>query len=244
MAPATGKIYIGTSGYQYDHWKKNFYPEDLPKSEWFSFYSRHFSTVEINNTFYNLPSVSTFEDWHRQAPDSFSYALKFSRYGTHMKKLKDPQDSLTNFLSAAAPLQENLGPILVQLPPNWKVNPERLEEFLQAAGNERYTVEFRHSSWLNDDVFTILAENRAALCIHDMLEDHPDLTTTDWVYYRFHGKDYGGSYSYQKLSAVADRLMEHLQEGRDVYVYFNNDQDGHAVANAADLKRYVDRRRG
>ncbi len=243
MTSADVQVHIGTSGYQYDHWKKVFYPEDLPKTEWFSYYSQHFSTVEINNTFYNLPSTSTFEEWHLKAPAGFCYALKFSRYGTHMKKLKDPRDSIDNFLSAAAPLKETQGPILVQLPPNWTANPKRLDKFLQAAPNGRYVVEFRHSSWLNEEVFVILQKSKAALCIHDMLDNHPDKATTDWVYYRFHGKDYGGSYSHQKLSAIADRLMDHLREGRDAYVYFNNDQGGHAVSNAADLKRYVDKRR-
>ncbi len=243
MTSTTAQVHIGTCGYQYDHWVNNFYPADLPKTEWFGYYSERFSTVEINNTFYNLPSASTFEKWYKAAPSGFCYALKFSRYGTHMKKLKDPQDTIDNFLSAAAPLRETMGPILVQLPPNWTANPTRLDNFLGAARKGRYVVEFRHSSWLKDSVFAILEKNRAALCIHDMVDNHPDLATTGWVYYRFHGKNYGGNYSHQKLSALTDRIVDHIRAGRDAYVYFNNDLDGHAVANAADLKRFVDKRR-
>ncbi len=243
MTTHSPRLRIGTSGYQYDHWKGIFYPEDLPKKNWFLYYHDHFKTVEINNTFYNLPKAETFETWREKAPDDFCYALKFSRYGTHMKKLKDPAKALDKFMAMAFILQKKLGPILVQLPPHWKANPERLQDFLnKVPPGPRFTVEFRDPSWLDDNIYTILENHQAALCIHDMIDNHPDKATADWVYYRFHGKNYGGDYSHQKLSAVADRLAKHLQEGRDVFAYFNNDLEGHAIHNALDLQRYVDAR--
>lgn len=243
MTRQTSQVWIGTSGYQYNHWKGIFYPEDLPKKNWFLHYRDHFKTVEINNTFYHLPKAETFETWRDQAPEDFCYALKYSRYGSHMKKLKDPEQALDTFMAVASILQTKLGPVLVQLPPHWKANPKRLDEFLKKVpSGQRFTVEFRDPSWLDDSVFAILENHQAALCVHDMIDDHPDRVTTDWAYYRFHGRNYGGEYSYQKLSAVADRLTEHIQAGRDVFVYFNNDLEGNAVYNALDLQRYVEAR--
>ena len=147
MSRYQGELRIGTSGYHYDHWKGVFYPEDLPKTEWFSYYARQFDTVEINNTFYRLPEATTFEAWRRQAPKGFCYALKFSRYGSHIVRLKKPRDTIGKFLKRADRLGEFLGPILVQLPPNWKADPERLAAFLKAAPNDyRWAVEFRDRS--------------------------------------------------------------------------------------------------
>jgi uncharacterized protein YecE (DUF72 family) len=243
MTRQTSQVWIGTSGYQYNHWKGIFYPEDLPKKNWFLHYCGHFKTVEINNTFYNLPKAGTFETWRDQAPEDFCYALKYSRYGTHMKKLKDPEQALDTFMAVASILQKKLGPVLVQLPPHWKANPERLEEFLKKLPfGRRFAVEFRDPSWLDESILTILENHQTALCVHDMIGDHPDRATTDWVYYRFHGRNYGGQYSHQKLSAMADRLTEHSKAGRDVFAYFNNDLAGYAVDNALDLRRYVEAR--
>jgi uncharacterized protein YecE (DUF72 family) len=199
--------------------------------------------VEINNTFYNLPKPETFSNWRKKVPAGFCFALKFSRYGTHRKKLKDPQKFLPNFIEAASILQDKLGPILVQLPPKWNANPERLDEFLEKVPSKfRFTIEFRDPSWLIDSVFSVLERYGAALCVHDLIDDHPDRLTADWVYYRFHGKDYGGDYSHQKLSVVADALVAHHAAGRDVYAYFNNDLGGHAIHNALDLKKFVEER--
>ena len=230
----------GTSGFQYDHWKGLFYPEDMPKKQWFEHYTNHFDTVEINNTFYNLPSAETFDKWREAAPEGFCYVLKFSRYGTHLKRLKDPQGTIGQFLENANHLGETLGPILVQLRPNWNVNPERLAAFLEAApDDQRWAFEFRDPSWLCDNIYEILREHNAALCVHDMIPDHPDIVTADWIYRRFHGDDYSGCYSEEDLRRIADRVKEHLGENRDVYAYFNNDVGGHAVNNARDLREYV-----
>jgi uncharacterized protein YecE (DUF72 family) len=235
-----GNPRIGTSGYHYDHWKCVFYPEDLPKDKWFSHYSSQFDTVEINNTFYRLPDAKTFEAWRRQAPKGFCYALKFSRYGSHIVRLKKPRDTIRRFLQRADRLGEFLGPILVQLPPNWKADPNRLAAFLRAAPkNHRWAVEFRDPRWLCDEVFAILKEHGSALCVHDMIDNHPRIVTAGWVYLRFHGDHYSGSYSHQFLAVRAAEIREYLADGLDVFAYFNNDAQGYAVRNAADLRRYV-----
>ena len=235
-----GTLRIGTSGYHYDHWKGVFYPEDLPKAEWFSYYARNFATVEINNTFYHLPEASTFNAWRRQAPKGFCYALKFSRYGSHIVRLKKPRSTIGKFLQRAGRLGEFLGPILVQLPPNWKADPERLAAFLKAAPKDyRWAVEFRDPRWLCEEVFAILKEHGCALCVHDMIDDHPRLVTAEWVYLRFHGDHYSGCYTPQFLTARAAEIRAYLAAGLDVFAYFNNDAQGFAIQNATDLKRYV-----
>lgn len=239
LSKTPGKFRVGTSGYQYDHWKGTFYPEDINKKDWFNFYADKFDTVEINNTFYNLPEKSTFENWKSKAPEEFCYVLKFSRFGSHLKKLKDPENSVGNFLARANILGSLLGPILVQLPPGWHVNPERLDQFLSYAPKEKkWALEFRDPTWLCDEVYEILSNHDAALCIHDMIENHPEIITTDWTYFRFHGRN-GGDYPHQYLSARAEKITEHLSEQRDVWAFFNNDAHGYAVENALDLRRYV-----
>lgn len=231
---------VGTSGYQYKHWKSVFYPPEMPGEERFQFYSSQFDTVEINNTFYNLPGADIFEKWHRQAPDGFRYSLKFSRYGTHMKKLRDPDTYTGNFIERAERLKSYLGPILLQLPPGWKANAERLKNFLKVSPRRhKWALEFRDKTWLCDEIYEILRSQGAALCIHDMLEDHPRILTTDWTYLRFHGNNYSGSYSRQSLTAWAEWIKDKLAEGTDVYAYFNNDAHGYAVQNAFALRRYV-----
>lgn len=235
---------VGTSGYDYPHWDGVFYPRDLPATQRFGYYAGRFDTVEINNTFYGLPDRSTFRAWRERAPKGFLYVLKFSRYGSHMKHLKDPGETIGNFLDAASGLGDRLGPILVQLPPAWNADPERLDAFLEVAPREpRWAVEFRDESWLRDDVFGILRDHGAALCVHDMLEDHPRLATADWVYLRFHGALAGNPYSRQYLTARAREVDEHLEVGRDVFAFFNNDPGGRAVGDALDLRRYVANRR-
>lgn len=239
-----GRARIGTSGYQYDHWKGVLYAEDAPKDDWFGIYTVTFDTVEINNTFYRLPGAEIFDTWREQAPQDFIYALKFSRFGTHMKKLNDPEQPIESFVSKARRLKDHLGPILVQLPPNWNVNVERLDAFLAVVpGDLRWAVELRNESWLCEEVLAVLREHGAALCLHDMLEHHPWEVTANWVYRRYQctggGKKYTGTYSHQKLSADAQRLREHLQDSLDVYVYFNNDAAGHAPRDAQKLRRYL-----
>lgn len=234
-------IRIGTSGYQYPHWRGVFYPEDLPKKKWFAHYRANFDTVEINNTFYHLPEAETFDAWREAVSAPFCYVLKFSRYGSHLKCLKDPESTIGAFLERATRLGPTLGPILVQLKPNWSRDLERLRAFLAAApATQRWAIEFRDPSWLCSESFDLLREFNAALCIHDMLSDHPREVTADWVYLRFHGDHYSGSYSHQFLSAQARRIQAYRQKGLDVYAYFNNDMEGYAVQNAQALKRYIE----
>ncbi|MDJ0852129.1 MAG: DUF72 domain-containing protein [Myxococcota bacterium] len=239
------RLRVGTSGYQYRHWRGVFYPQGLAPADWLAFYAEHFDTVEINNTFYGLPPAATFDRWREATPAGFCFALKFSRYGSHMKRLRAPRSTLRTFLGRARRLSDSLGPILVQLPPRWKADPARLEAFLAAApGDLRFAVELRDPSWLREEVFRVLSEHDAALCIHDLLPDHPRELTAGFTYLRFHGDGYGGCYPPQALSAWAQRIRRWLRAGTDVHAYFNNDLEGHAVANALDLRRFVRRRPG
>jgi uncharacterized protein YecE (DUF72 family) len=240
MSLKKGTLRIGTSGYQYDHWKGVFYPEDLPKRSWFAYYAAHFDTVEINNTFYRLPQGHTFAAWRKQTPPGFCYALKFSRYASHFKRLKDPHEPIERFLERASRLQEFLGPILVQLPPRWNADVNRLADFLTVApGTARWAVEFRDPRWLCEEIYTLLRRHNAALCIHDLIPDHPHDITADWVYLRFHGVSHGGNYPPQVLTALAREIAQYLADGLDVFAYFNNDASGYAVRNAIALRRHL-----
>ncbi len=235
------QVRIGTSGFVYPHWRGVFYPPDVPQRLWLEHYVQHFDTVELNNTFYRLPGAKTFDSWRRRAPAGFSYALKLSGYITHRKRLGDVGESLTAFLSRADRLGELLGPVLVQLPPRWHVNVERLDGFLDRCGRPyRWAVEFRDPSWLCGAVYDVLRAHGAALCVHDLIADHPEEVTADWVYLRFHGAgEPDGCYTKAALRRAADRVRGHLAAGRDVVAYFNNDVGGHALANAAELRRRV-----
>ncbi|MDX1374791.1 MAG: DUF72 domain-containing protein [Burkholderiales bacterium] len=234
------RLWIGTSGYQYPHWKGRFYPEDMPGGEWFAHYARHFDCVEINNTFYRLPRARVFDGWREAAPRGFRYALKYSRYGSHMKRLKDPRLHVPKFMTRARRLKGLLGPVLVQLPPRFEADAQRLERFLAAVPRgPQWVLEFRDPSWLCEEIYRVLEHRGAALCIHDLLPDHPRRITTGCVYLRFHGERYGGSYSHQFLGAQARRIRGWLAAGLEVYAFFNNDRGGHAVHNALDLKRYL-----
>jgi uncharacterized protein YecE (DUF72 family) len=237
-----GRAHIGCSGWSYDDWRGRVYPASSSTREWFSLYAERFDTVEINNTFYRLPQATTVEAWARQAPPGFVYALKLGQYASHRKKLKDPDQWLANHLDRARRLGSSLGPTLVQLPPRWKRNVARLDEFLDAVPDDlRWAVEMRDPSWVHDDVFEVLRRHGVALCVHDLLADHPFVRTTDWTYLRFHGPDalrnpYRGPYGARRLEPVAAVLDEWLDDGCDVYAYFNNDYDAHAVDDASWLR--------
>ena len=236
------RVRVGCSGWNYEHWRGRFYPKGLPARRWFELYAKHFDTVEINNSFYRLPQPETFEKWRDQAPDGFVYAMKVGQFGTHRKKLTDPGPWLANHLDRVYRLGTHLGPNLLQLPPRWKRNVERLDEFLTAAPTDiRWAVEMRDASWLHDDVYEVLRRHGAALCLHDLIADHPWELTTDWTYVRFHGSDalrrpYHGAYGARGLRPVADRLSAWVDKGIDVYAYFNNDVDADAPADAALLR--------
>lgn len=239
-----GRVHVGTSGWHYKHWLGDFYPEKLPAKEMLSFYTQHFDTVEINNTFYHLPADSTFNAWRDSSPKNFLYVLKGSRFITHMKKLKDPQTSTAKFFHGAELLEEKLGPILFQLPPRWQLDLDRLSEFLEALPKQhRYTFEFRDQSWLVQPVYDLLQRHNAAVCIYDFASrPTPFQITSDFTYVRFHGPGeakYAGSYPESALQEWARRIRDWLPELSAVYVYFNNDVGGHAVRNARRLRELL-----
>jgi uncharacterized protein YecE (DUF72 family) len=244
-----GAVRIGCSGWQYRHWRDNFYPAGLPQARWFAHYALHFDTVEINNTFYRLPDAGTFAKWREQAPPRFVYAVKASRFLTHMKKLKDPQDPLARFFANARQLGACLGPVLYQLPPRWPLDLERFEIFLRTLHAARpsplHAVEFREPSWYDERVYALLNRYRVALCLHDMAGSASGkLVVGPFVYVRFHfgeGK-YGGAYDDQRLDDWSDWLTQRAASGLDVYAYFNNDTGGHAPRDAMRLRRRVQRR--
>ncbi len=238
-------IRIGTSGWVYKHWRDVFYPSDLPARGWFPFYARAFDTVEINNSFYRLPSPETFDAWRKQAPPGFVYAVKASRYITHMKKLKDPEEPLRQFLERANRLENTLGPILYQLPPRWRVNLERFERFLALLPpGYRHVIEFRDATWLIEPVFQLMERYHVAHCLHDMRPlDIPLRITASPVYIRFHGDiHHEGDYGDAALETWAERIAHWNDQHLDVFAYFNNDPHGYAIKNARTLKEKTLRR--
>jgi uncharacterized protein YecE (DUF72 family) len=240
-------ILIGCSGWHYRHWHGNFYPANLPVTRWFDFYAERFNTVEINNTFYRLPEAETFVSWRTRAPANFKYAIKASRFLTHMKKLKDPDEPLDLFFSRARRLGGSLGPVLYQLPPRWPVNIERLETFLKALPKRRrHAVEFRDPSWYRDDVFSMLEARKVALCLHDMKGSATGrLCVGPFTYVRFHGpQKYTGRYPDAVLDEWAEWLAARAQAGMTICAYFNNDNGGHAPRDALRLRERVADRLG
>jgi len=236
-------IHIGTSGWAYDHWLGVFYPHSLNKKEMFDFYTSRFGTVEINNSFYHLPSQKTLETWRDTSPKDFMFSVKASRYITHMKKLKNPGEALRTFLDRISVLKSKLDVILFQLPPRWNCNYERLEAFVELLpSGRRYTFEFRDTSWDRDDVFSLLEKNNLAYCIYE-LDGHrsPKTVTADFVYIRLHGPDgpYQGSYSDRDLSGWAGAISTWRSMGKDCYCFFDNDQNGYAAVNALRLNEML-----
>ncbi len=238
-------VHIGTSGWHYRHWCGPFYEEKLPPAKMLPFYLRHFDTVELNNSFYKLPTISALECWRDSTPAGFCFAVKASRFITHNKKLKDPENALQHFLPRVEGLGKKLGPILFQLPPSWRVNLERLEEFLAALPRKhRYAFEFREHTWHTARVYEILHRHHAAFCIFQLAGfQSPAEVTTDFVYIRLHGPGgkYQGSYSHAQLSQWAERVRQWSEALKAIYVYFDNDQAGYAAQNALELKKLVGR---
>ena len=231
---------MGCSGWQYTHWRGEFYPESLPQTRWFEHYASVFDTVEINNSFYRLPESATFAGWAARAPMRFLFAVKASRFLTHMKKLKDPEEPVERFFSRARSLRQHLGPVLYQLPPGFKLDRPRLEYFLHVLPrNIRHVLEFRDPSWYTDQVYELLERYRVALCVHDMPGSATGRTKVGpFVYIRFHGASgrYNGSYPADRLASWAEWVDEQTASGVDVFAYFNNDAGGHAPRNALTLR--------
>jgi uncharacterized protein YecE (DUF72 family) len=238
------EIRIGTSGWHYKHWKGPFYPLNIRDSEMLAFYLKHFDTVELNNTFYRLPNKNAVKAWHQHSPEGFLFAVKGSRFITHMKKLSNPAEHIKYFYDTVKFLGPKLGPIVFQLPPKWKCNIERLEAFLNELHKEsKYSFEFRDKSWLCSEVYQLLAKHNAALCIYDLkgFESPPEITA-DFTYIRLHGPSksaYQGCYDKKALHKWRDRINTWKKRLTAVYIYFDNDQMGYAANNAMHLKEIV-----
>lgn len=244
MAKVRGKAFISTSGWNYKHWIGTFYPAQMTNTwKQLDFFVQHFSTVELNNSFYKMPSRTAFEAWKTMTPPDFIFAVKAGRFLTHMKKLKDAKLPVERFFERAYGLGEKLGPVLFQLPPTWNVNIERFADFLKVLPeHQRYVFEFRNGSWYNEEIYSLLRNHNCAFCIYE-LDGHmsPMLVTADFVYIRLHGPGgkYQGSYDDAALTKWSARIKKWLTEGKDVYLYFDNDQEAYAVFNARKLNQLV-----
>jgi uncharacterized protein YecE (DUF72 family) len=235
-----GRIHVGCSGWVYKHWRGIFYPKGLPQKRWFERYAEEFNTVEINNSFYRLPKPETFTKWHDQAQPGFRYAVKASRFITHMKKLKDCEEAVDNFIALARGLKAFLGPILYQLPPNLHKDLPRLENFLKALpGSVEHVFEFRHQSWYADETLALLDRYGAGFVVHDLKGlRSPRWASSRIAYVRFHGSGgrYSGRYSDKELIGWTDWIIDQSRHGRAVWCFFNNDIHGAAIEDARTLK--------
>ncbi len=232
------EIRIGTSGWNYKHWKGLFYPEHLSKTKWLEFYTKYFDTVELNATFYRLPSEKTFHNWHKRTPEKFIWALKASKFITHTKRLKDVKEALSKFYNTISKLKEKCGPILFQLPPSLVFEKSLLEDFCNLLDySYRHTLEVRNKSWIDNRVFDTLKRYNIAFCISDTAGRYPyyEEITADFVYIRLHGskKLYASEYTKEEINMWAKKLV---QWKKDAYIYFDNDFNGYAVKNAKMLK--------
>jgi uncharacterized protein YecE (DUF72 family) len=237
-------VRIGCSGWNYGHWRERVYPKGCPPSRWLRFYAGLFDTVEVNTTFYRLPRRDAVARWVEQTPDDFCFAVKMSRYITHLKRLTDLEGGLARFYERIEPLTRSpkLGPVLWQLPPTFKRNDERLASALDALPPGRHCFEFREPSWYADDVYSLLRDRGVALVIPDSPK-YPFRTlelTADWTFIRFHYGSRGrnGNYSERELEEWAQRIDAWRRE-LDVYAYFNNDWEGFAVKNGRRLQHLI-----
>ncbi len=241
-----GRFWIGTSGWHYSHWKGGFYPEGLPAREWLSFYAQRFATVELNASFYRQPRTGTWELWRETAPEGFRFAVKASRFITHIKRLAGCADPLERFLAGARRLGDRLGPVLYQMPPSFHRTDEnvaRMRAFLPLLPQElMHAFEFRHKSWFVEETMDELRQRGVAFCSYDMVGFECPLTATArYAYVRLHGSEarYASNYTDEMLAGWATRLSALAADVDDIFVYFNNDAWGFAVANATRLGELV-----
>jgi len=238
-------IRVGTSGWQYRDWRSRFYPEGLPQRRWLEHYATRFTTVEVNASFYHLPTADTFSHWREATPPGFVVAPKMSRFVTHIRRLRDCEEPVATFLERARHLRGKLGPVLVQLPPTLRADAPLLEDFVSLLPREtRWAIEFRHASWLSDEVLRILDERGVAFVLADRPGARvPDVVTGGWSYLRFHqGTREGPGYRREKLVRWADRVMR-FPPG-DVFAYFNNDTGAAAPRDAEILSGILVERGG
>jgi uncharacterized protein YecE (DUF72 family) len=237
------RIRIGCSGWNYRHWRGLFYPERLPQRRWFEYYAEHFDTVEINNSFYRLPEPETFAKWRDQAPPGFCYAVKANRFLTQAKKLKDCEQPLERMMASVRALGDRLGPVLYQLPPRFRINLDRLEDFLELVPRDVINVfEFRDESWYRPETLALLDRYGASFCVHDMPGSASERVAVGSVaYVRFHGAGgkYWGRYADGALLSWTDWMAAQAKAGRPVWAYFNNDIEAHAIDDAQTLKAMI-----
>jgi len=232
------KIYIGTSGWNYDHWKEVFYEKGCSKSNWLQFYAKHFNSVEVNATFYRSLSYKTYETWKEKTPHGFIWSVKANRFITHIKRLKDIAEPLKRFLGEVGGLKEKLGPILFQLPPSLNFEEEVFDEFCNfLPGNKSFAIEARHPSWLEEKALSCIRKHHIAWCISDTAGRYPYLEaiTSNFIYIRLHGSKqlYVSEYSEDEIHHLAKKIKKWNKE---TYVYFDNDAMGHAPKDALKLK--------
>lgn len=229
---------IGTSGWNYDHWKKTFYPQYAPKKDWLEYYSSVFSTVEVNYSFYRWPNKKTLDKWHDHVPAAFRFSMKLPRIITHVKRLKDIKKHLKDFYKLTQAMKTKMGCYLAQLPPSFarnETNQQRLEEFVDILdGRKNHCIEFRHESWWTQEVFDLLSRNKVAFCTVSGLNMPKDIVLHgDIGYVRFHGNHYDKKYSKPELKSYMEKIRK--SNCKRVYVYFNNDTHGYAPQNAKEM---------
>ncbi|HUC81545.1 MAG TPA: DUF72 domain-containing protein [Flavisolibacter sp.] len=240
-------IHVGTLGWSYQHWKEVFYPHKLAATKWLNHYAGIFSTTEINGSFYRLPSEDTMKKWVDTVPDGFLFCPKMSRYLTHMKKLKDPEEPLERFFSVFDYMKEKLGPVLVQLPEMLHFNYEVADHFYKLLrfqyGAYRFVMEIRHDSWLHQDSLTLMTKYDIGFVISQSGGFFPyaELVTANNIYVRLHGPAelYASAYTDEMLQAYAEKFKAWESEGHVVWVYFNNDIHAHAVRDAQRLQQLL-----
>jgi uncharacterized protein YecE (DUF72 family) len=255
MKSGDNNIYIGASGWSYKDWTDGvFYPPDIASKDWLKYYSEQFNTVEINASFYHQISIQTYAKWYRAVPKDFVFSVKMSRYLTHIKRLNDTRESWQKFIAGAGELKGKLGPILFQLPENFKIDVKKLENLLKGI---RYPIgyripvraykvvfELRHESWFCDDIYSVLKKYNACLVISDSGKwPSKEVITADFIYIRMHGPSglYDSKYTDKQLRQWAERIKKWTREVKDIYVYFNNDYEGYAIDNAKSLQQLLNR---
>ncbi|HDJ30359.1 MAG TPA: DUF72 domain-containing protein [bacterium] len=244
------KLFIGTSGFSYSHWEDGvFYPKNLSRTRHLQYYASQFNTVELNSPFYHLPNAKTFQGWRKRTPENFVFAVKVSRFITHVKKLKDCKKEWEEFLKRASFLEEKLGPFLFQFPASWHKNLPRLKDFVgmlrKTSKDFRFAFEFRHKSWFSDDVYKFFEEQKnLSFCITDSpYWPSVEKVFGEFAYFRMHGGRslYSSKYSQKELKELAHKIKKCLRQELDVYCYFNNDAHGYACENAKELQKLCQR---
>ncbi|HZF64448.1 MAG TPA: DUF72 domain-containing protein [Chitinophagaceae bacterium] len=238
------QLHIGTSGWVYKHWKNDFYPSNLPVRKWLEFYESHFGATEINRSFYRLPSLDAVQNWSDTVRPGFVFCPKMSRFLTHMKKLRQPEEPLERFFGVFEPLKEYMGPVLIQLPPMVKFNYDVAEHFFgllhKVYSEYEFVLEVRHPTWLEDDALNLMAKNEVGLVISHSGNHFPysEMVTAKNVYIRFHGPAelFASGYAEEELAQFATKIKNWIQEGHKVWAFFNNDIHGYAPKDALRLR--------